>query len=191
MRLCGKSPIDPAVTRVGSPFGWRPGRTTGAETFHAGLDFVSKTGEPVRAVLRGQVALIGLEKQPRGLSGYGNAIVLFHPDLGLYSFYAHLSKVAVTPGQTVAAGQVIGAVGNTTNGKFPGMGAHLHFEMRKPRADGSIPFPGAYREFNVDPAPVLANIGVRTTENRYVRETCVVPGLSAVEQDLLALERMR
>lgn len=169
-----RSPLDPATTRVGSGFGDRAGRTSGATTFHAGLDFVGKVGDPVRAIMAGQVARVARNEEKSGFNGYGNAVVIFHPDLNLYSFYAHLSRLGVANGQMVLPGQVIGAVGNTTNGKFPGMGAHLHMEIRRPKPDGSMPFPGAYRVYNLDPAAVLDSVGVKITPTRYVRETCVI-----------------
>ena len=67
---------------------------------------------------------------PRTNYGYGNYVVI---DNGLdskgrriYTYYAHLSSVAVSPGQTVAQGQIIGYSGNTGNS----YGAHLHFEVK-------------------------------------------------------------
>jgi murein DD-endopeptidase MepM/ murein hydrolase activator NlpD len=174
MRCLAKSPLNPLTTRVGSGYGDRPGRTSGATTFHAGLDFVGKIGDPVRSIMYGQIARIARNDVPSGFSGYGNAVVVYHPELGLYSFYAHLSRVNVVPGQMVAPGQIIGAVGNTTNGKFPGMGAHLHMEIRRPKPDGSMPFPGGYRVFNLDPAIVLDSVGVKITPSRYVKETCLI-----------------
>jgi murein DD-endopeptidase MepM/ murein hydrolase activator NlpD len=56
---------------------------------------------------------------------YGNAIVIKHGN-GLYTQYAHLSRVDVKVGQVVTTGQHIGLSGNTGNSTGP----HLHFEVR-------------------------------------------------------------
>lgn len=170
-----KSPTDPTLSRLASRYGTRAGRTTGRATFHAGLDFSGKIGDPVRAILGGQVARVVRDSErARGFDGYGNAVVIYHPALGLYSFYAHLSTVGVVPGQMVGPGQLLGAVGNTTNGKFRGMGAHLHFEMRRPKEDGSMPFPAPYRRYNIDPLPVLEGQGIRVASTGSIREGVVV-----------------
>src|SRR6266511_3568631 len=62
------------------------------------------------------------------LNGYGNLVKIEHAG-GYFSFYAHLSSMAVTEGQVVSRGQSIGAVGNTSK---PGnnISPHLHYEVR-------------------------------------------------------------
>jgi murein DD-endopeptidase MepM/ murein hydrolase activator NlpD len=57
--------------------------------------------------------------------GYGNMTIINHGG-GLATLYGHQSSIAVTQGQTVSQGQVIGYVGST--GKSTG--CHLHFEVR-------------------------------------------------------------
>jgi LysM repeat protein len=57
--------------------------------------------------------------------GYGSYVVISHPN-GTQTLYAHMSKVSVSPGQSVAQGTVIGAVGNSGRST----GTHLHFEVR-------------------------------------------------------------
>jgi hypothetical protein len=58
-------------------------------------------------------------------------------------------------------------MGNTSNGKFPGMGAHLHLELRRRRPNGLSPFPGPYPQTernlfnNIDPRPWLEGKGLR------------------------------
>jgi murein DD-endopeptidase MepM/ murein hydrolase activator NlpD len=117
------------------------------------------------------------ERSKKGFDGYGNAVVIYHPQIDLYSFYAHLSFVNVTEGQIVQPGQLIGRIGNTTNGKFRGMGAHLHFEIRTPKENGQMPFPAAYRAYNVDPIPVLARAGVQISPSGAIQERCIVAPL--------------
>lgn len=183
MEKCGgRSPTDPlfpAFSKVASTYGVRGGRTSGTPTFHAGVDFVGSAGDPVRAFRAGQVMYIArdYERKMKGFDGYGNAVVIYHPQIKMYSFYAHLSKLNVIEGQIVQPGQVIGLVGNTTNGKFRGMGAHLHFEIRRPKESGAMPFPAAYGAYNVDPLPVLASAGVQISPSGAIQERCRVAPL--------------
>lgn len=180
----GRSPTDPyfpSFSKAGSVYGVRGGRTSGKPTFHAGVDFVGSEGDPVRAFRAGQVAHVAydFERKVRGFDGYGNAVVLYHPQIGLYSFYAHLSNPVVFEGQIVQPGQLIGRVGKTTNGKFSGMGAHLHFEIRRPKENGAMPFPAAYGVYNLDPVPVLASAGVQISPSGAIQERCIIAPLVA------------
>jgi murein DD-endopeptidase MepM/ murein hydrolase activator NlpD len=103
-----------------SPYGSR--RTYGkspAITAHAGEDFSAAAGTPVVAPAAGTVVLA----EP--LFVRGNAVVLDHGG-GVYTGYWHLSELNVQPGDRVAAGQRLGAVGSTGLST----GAHLHWEMR-------------------------------------------------------------
>ena len=91
---------------------------------HKGVDIKAAKGAPVKASARGVVveATTRLPELPR----YGTSVVIDHGH-GLISRYAHLDSYAVKVGQTVARGDVIGAVGET------GLvtGPHLHFEVLK------------------------------------------------------------
>lgn len=160
LEVISSSPL-PAGHRVGSHFGYRISARTGRRTFHAGIDFLAERGTPVYAVRGGVVEAVARNTQHTNFAGYGNAVVIHHAEEGRWSFYAHLNDVNVEAGQVVEPGQLVGHVGNTTNGRFPGMGSHLHFEVRVAAHDGSSPFPGAYRRHNVDPEEWLAELGVR------------------------------
>ena len=105
--------IWPVQGPITSPFGWRWGR------MHQGIDIGVPTGTPIHAAAAGRVIYCGWEE------GYGNLIVL---DNGgdLATAYAHQSALAVTCGQDVSQGQVIGYVGCTGHCTGP----HLHFEVR-------------------------------------------------------------
>jgi murein DD-endopeptidase MepM/ murein hydrolase activator NlpD len=86
--------------------------------FHTGVDLAAPLGTPVRATLAG-VAHVEISA-----GGFGLHIVIDHGD-GFSSLYGHLSAVAVSDGEQVAQGEVIGAVGSTGNSTGP----HLHFEL--------------------------------------------------------------
>ena len=86
---------------------------------HTGVDFAASTGTAIYAWKDGVVTTAGWS------GGYGNFIEVRHND-GTVSRYGHCSKIAVSKGQTVSAGQTIGYVGSTGNSTGP----HLHFEIK-------------------------------------------------------------
>ncbi|MEZ0293270.1 MAG: murein hydrolase activator EnvC [Solirubrobacteraceae bacterium] len=96
-----------------SPFGYRWGR------LHAGIDIAVPEGTPIRAADGGTVAIAGWT------GGYGNYTCVNHGG-GVSTCYGHQSRIAVSVGQSVSQGQVIGYSGNTGNSTGP----HLHFEVR-------------------------------------------------------------
>ncbi|MFF5974819.1 M23 family metallopeptidase [Streptomyces sp. NPDC012769] len=96
--------------------------------YHTGLDFAAPTGTPVKAVHGGTV-------KSAGWSGsYGYRIVLELAD-GTEIWYAHLSSMTVSAGQSVGTGETIGRVGATGNVTGP----HLHLEVHTPSGDGIDP----------------------------------------------------
>jgi len=102
----------------------------------------------------------------RAFNGYGNVVVVKQLD-GTWASYNHLDSISVRAGQTIAAGQQLGTVGNTSNSKFPGMGVHVHFEIRHERPGGLSPFPAPYGIFNVDPARWMKVLGA-TVQGRTI-----------------------
>jgi murein DD-endopeptidase MepM/ murein hydrolase activator NlpD len=115
----------PVPFAINSPYGPRDGG------FHPGIDMAGPSGTPIVACRSGQVVIAGW------LGGYGNAVVISH-DGNMGTLYGHQTAVAVTVGQSVQAGQIIGYLGSTGFSTGP----HLHFEVR---------FGGN----TVDPAPYL------------------------------------
>jgi murein DD-endopeptidase MepM/ murein hydrolase activator NlpD len=105
--------IWPVQGPVTSPFGWRWGR------MHEGIDIGVGYGTPIHAAAGGTVIYCGWEE------GYGNFVVIDHGG-NLATAYGHQSSIAVTCGQQVNQGQVIGYVGCTGHC----FGPHLHFEVR-------------------------------------------------------------
>lgn len=102
-----------------SGFGYRRDPFTGGAAMHAGLDFAGRVGAPIHAAAKGRVSFVGRK------GAYGNVVEISHGN-GLVTRYAHMSRFAARTGQHVAAGAVIGAIGNTGRSTGP----HLHFEVR-------------------------------------------------------------
>jgi murein DD-endopeptidase MepM/ murein hydrolase activator NlpD len=89
---------------------------------HNGIDLAANIGTPVMASAAGTV----ISAKSSGYNGgYGEMIIIAHAG-NIQTVYGHLSRVNVVVGQTVAQGEVIGAVGNTGKSTGP----HLHFEVR-------------------------------------------------------------
>jgi murein DD-endopeptidase MepM/ murein hydrolase activator NlpD len=108
--------IWPVNGPVVSGFGMRWGR------MHEGIDIAVPAGTPIRAAASGSVVLMQSEAES---GGYGNFTCVDHGG-GLQTCYAHQSAFAVSAGQAVSQGQVIGYVGCTGHC----FGDHLHFEVR-------------------------------------------------------------
>ena len=104
-------------TRVSSPFGYRICPFHGRE-LHGGVDIPAPGGTPIMAAKSGVVVLSTYG------SSYGNHVAISHAD-GTRTMYCHMSSRAVSAGQTVGQGQVIGYVGSTGSST----GNHLHFEV--------------------------------------------------------------
>ena len=105
-----------SYTRLTSPFGWRKSPTTGASTYHQGVDLSAPAGTPIYATRAGIVTT----------ATYGSAagyyVTINHGD-GFSSIYMHMTNYVVSAGQAVSAGQLIGYVGKTG----VATGNHLHF----------------------------------------------------------------
>ncbi len=120
----------PSSTYVTSAFGMREHPLFGDERPHSGIDISGSAGSEVLAADSGTVAVATYS------SSYGNYVTIYHSN-GDYTLYAHMSSLAVTAGQNVTQGDVIGYVGSTGWATGP----HLHFEIR---VNGSTVDPLSY-----------------------------------------------
>jgi murein DD-endopeptidase MepM/ murein hydrolase activator NlpD len=134
-RLWSPPFVVPVSDPVNSAFGRRSVFNGEARSPHAGADFLSPAGRPVRAPNAGRVVAA------RDLFFTGNTVIVDH-GLGVFSTFAHLSRLDVVEGAMVEARQMLGAVGAT--GRVTG--PHLHWALRVGGA-------------RVDPMSAVATIG--------------------------------
>ncbi len=116
-----KAPVEFKYISSGYTTGRRYVAAFNVSTGHKAIDYASAYGTPIRSVGNGTVIFAGWSPV-----GFGNFIKIRHN--GTYSTnYAHQSKLAVSRGQKVSQGQIIGYVGSTGFST----GSHLHYEMLK------------------------------------------------------------
>lgn len=120
----------PSCTIITSRYGSRMHPILGYERFHAGLDIGAGAGSTIVAADGGTVS------EARYSDSYGNYVLINHGN-GYTTVCAHMSSIAVTEGQTVSQGDIIGYVGSTGWATGP----HCHFEIR---ANGSTTDPAAF-----------------------------------------------
>jgi murein DD-endopeptidase MepM/ murein hydrolase activator NlpD len=113
------SMIWPVNGTVTSGFGYRIHPILGKRLLHTGIDIAAGSGTAIWAADSGKVIYATWS------GGYGNTVAIDHGG-GISTLYAHQSSMAVSYGQTVSKGEVIGYVGSTGYSTGP----HLHFEVR-------------------------------------------------------------
>ena len=109
----------PVEGQVTGSFGERIDPFNGEGAFHSGVDIGSSYGHAIVAPASGVVTLT------ETMGGYGKTIMIDHGN-GISTRYGHLSGFAVTTGQHVQRGDVIGYVGESGRSTGP----HLHYEVR-------------------------------------------------------------
>lgn len=113
-----RSPLK--YSRISSGFGYRHHPVHGGRHFHGGVDYAAPTGTPVHAVADGTVVFAAYK------GANGNLVRLRHSG-GLESYYLHLSKIDVRPGQKLRQGAQLGRVGSTGRSTGP----HLDFRLKQ------------------------------------------------------------
>jgi murein DD-endopeptidase MepM/ murein hydrolase activator NlpD len=108
----------PVAGWLTSAFGNRRDPFNGGHDFHPGLDISANHGDPVFAPAAGTISSAGAN------GAYGNLVVMDH-GFGIVTKYGHLSKFAVSSGQQVNRGDIVGYVGSTGRSTSP----HLHYEI--------------------------------------------------------------
>jgi murein DD-endopeptidase MepM/ murein hydrolase activator NlpD len=130
---------------ITSEYGYRTHPTTGEYKKHTGIDISGVWHTEIYSVADGEVVEAGVDES------FGNYVEIKHIVNGeaIYSFYAHLSRIDVTVGQTVAQGEQIGLEGGAESDENHGnsTGHHLHFEIRTASGYGNDVDPSTYLEF--------------------------------------------
>ena len=109
----------PVNGSIASGFGPRTHPIYGGSRVHTGVDISASQGTPIKAAGDGVVRMAGVN------GGYGNWTLIDNGD-GLATGYGHQSRIAVSIGEHVSTGEVIGYVGSTGASTGP----HLHWEVR-------------------------------------------------------------
>ena len=116
-------PLEQSGT-LSSEYGYRCDPVSGQVSYHGGIDIGMPEGTPILASADGTVIIANSTDSWGG--SYGYYIKIKHSDT-VETLYAHCSSIAVTCGETVKKGQVIGYIGSTGNST----GNHLHYEVWK------------------------------------------------------------
>jgi len=124
----------PGFYRLTSGFGWRIHPIYGTRRHHNGTD-VSSAGIHGTKILAAKSGVVTTSEYS---SSYGNYVVVSHSD-GYQTLYAHMSKRAVSVGEVVKQGEVLGYVGSTG----ASTGSHLHYEVwyNGERTDAELYYP--------------------------------------------------
>src|SRR5450830_1889184 len=111
--------IWPLYGLITSSFGWRSNPFGGSSgEAHDGVDIAAPYGTAIRATADGTVVQVGWN------GSYGISVTLYHRN-GIETLYGHMSRMAVSAGQTVKKGQVIGYEGLTGRTTGP----HCHYQV--------------------------------------------------------------
>lgn len=123
--------------KVTSEYGMRTHPVLKKKRLHKGVDLRAAIGTQVVSVYDGKVLATRTERNRKTgkISGYGHYVIVLHPQKGVETLYAHLSKFKTSAGKPVSQGQTIALSGNTGIGTAP----HLHFEIHKKKNSSYVP----------------------------------------------------
>jgi murein DD-endopeptidase MepM/ murein hydrolase activator NlpD len=123
--------IWPTNVRLTSNFGYRIHPFSGMRLLHEGLDIANTVWTPIYATAD------GLVKESSSQTSFGNVVKISHNNGEFLTVYAHMQKAAVTVGQVVKRGDLVGYIGSTGRSTGP----HLHYEVHR---NGRIVDPMAF-----------------------------------------------
>lgn len=106
-----------------SSYGERTDPFSGEGAYHTGIDISAPFGTPAHVAADGVVVFADRS------GGYGRLVIVDHGN-GFETYYAHLSRFEVVPGQEIRQGELVGAVGASGRVTAP----HLHYEVRLRKA---------------------------------------------------------
>lgn len=130
--------LDPRYPEWRRQMGMPPDEHTGIDINLVGTSGNNDLGYPVVAVADGVVVVA------RWYRVWGNIVLIHHPDIGVWTQYAHLHRMCVESGDYVKAGGVVGSIGKGDPAYK--MLAHLHFEVRRRNLPANY-WPGRDRTF--------------------------------------------
>lgn len=130
-----------------SEYGMRKHPVYKTNRLHKGIDLRARTGTQVVSVFDGKVLATRTERnaKTKKMKGYGNYVIVIHPQRQIETLYAHLSAFKTQAGKPVSRGQTIALSGNTGVGTAP----HLHFEIHVMKKGSYVP---------VNPRSYVANM---------------------------------
>jgi murein DD-endopeptidase MepM/ murein hydrolase activator NlpD len=141
--------VIPSNGTLGTTYRQPGGGEAGFSDVHTGIDILGTTDDDVYAAYDGVVSYLSY---PRGS--------IWHADLGVETYYTHMSVITVKPGQKVQRGEVIGKKGAVNTGGI----VLLHFSVKKRSIDER------YLANTFDPSPYLkANVNYTTGARQFLR----------------------